>query len=124
MKLSNIKAKHIIILIILGIVVFTGFRYNLVHSESFQIAFERAINNKEIIETIGSPITKCFLQTGSVSTNANRSKTAVIRIPIQGTKNKGIIIGRATKERNAKNWLFLELIVKISDSKEIDLLSK
>ena len=121
MKFKPKNKTQLFILILAVLVIFFGFRYLLVSSESHMIAFDLALQNENVQTALGIPIKKGFFQGGKVSTNADFSKTAFIHIPIKGSKQNAVIVGLAKKQRGNSNWAFSELYVEIKNKKRINL---
>ncbi|HSP16019.1 MAG TPA: cytochrome c oxidase assembly factor Coa1 family protein [Thermoanaerobaculia bacterium] len=108
----------ICVLFVVGIAVFV---FGVIKSTYvYKDSVHRAETNPQVIAALGSPIGTGFLVSGHIDTK-NSVGTADIKIPIQGPKDKGTIIIRATMTDN--NWRYEELTVKPDHGPPIDLLA-
>jgi len=85
-------------------------------------AFEQTIKNEKVIFLLGEPIVKKGISSGNISFSNNDGE-ADLKIPISGSKAKGVIVVKATKTDGV--WSYESLYVYIKETREkINLLAK
>ena len=94
------------------------------NSEPYQVAFQRAVQDPDVQQALGTPIKQGWLPSGSVSVSGTHGN-AELAIPLHGPKGKGTVYVTAHKEIG--RWMFDRMVFTAdgaSSSDDIDLLSR
>ena len=112
----------LIVLFILGVgaAVF-GITKAVSGSEPYEYAYQKAIQNKEVIDILGTPIEKGFVGSNSHYSINGGTKTVSLTIPINGSLNDAFIYVEGVKED--EDWIYTKLYVDVKNSdNDINLL--
>jgi hypothetical protein len=90
-------------------------------SEVYQVALERAQNDPEVQEALGTPIEAGFLVTGSIQTQG-LSGDASLNIPISGPTGSGTVFASARRENG--EWIFYTLAVAVDGRDDLIVLNE
>lgn len=112
--------RILVVLILIGPLVFFGFRYSLTSSWAYQNALDRTASSKSIKSHIGEPIKAGFWVGGQIKWAGPKS-IAFITIPVSGPIGDGIVTGYAEKSENV--WRFERLVFEGEKGFEIYLVS-
>jgi hypothetical protein len=113
----------ILVLVVASILAMVGGIVGLVmwsirQSDVFRMAMERARQNPQVVQQLGTPIEPGWLVSGSIQLE-NDAGTANLTIPIHGPSQKAKMYLDARKRMG--EWTFNSLVVKTASGEEIDV---
>ncbi len=93
-------------------------------SKPYEYAYEKATTHHAVIEALGTPIEKGFMNSKSNYSYNNGETTISLTIPIKGSRNSALIYVEGTKDGD--DWQYSKLFVDIdnNDISDVDLLKE
>ena len=110
-----------LLIVAFGIIVFSIVTLSFHHSDVYQQAIVRAIQDPQVRDALGEPIKVGWFSSGELNVNGNTGN-ADLSIPISGPNGKGAIRAVAAKADGVWHFTALQVTV-VGRQSVIDLLS-